>query len=163
MVAAVKQLSFYTLLSAAFLSGQITLLLHLQALPFFLHHLFLGYKALLLPFQSLPILLLFERLQRSIFNGQVKTVVIWKLDRLSRKMRDGINVLCEWCDRGVRVVSVTQQIDLSGTVGKMIAAVLLGVAEMEQETRREREWVFGAECRVVRGQGEWRYVVAAGV
>ena len=83
----------------------------------------------------------FERLQRSIFNGQVKTVVIWKLDRLSRKMRDGINVLCEWCDRGVRVVSVTQQIDLSGTVGKMIAAVLLGVAEMEQETRRERQAV----------------------
>lgn len=81
----------------------------------------------------------FERLQREIFKGAVKTVVIWRLDRVSRKMRDGINVLCEWCDKGLRVVSVTQQIDLSGTVGKMIAAVLLGVAEMEQETRRERQ------------------------
>jgi DNA invertase Pin-like site-specific DNA recombinase len=81
----------------------------------------------------------FERLQGDIFRGEVGTVIVWKLDRLSRKMRDGLNVLCDWCERGVRVVSVTQQIDLSGTVGRMIAAVLLAVAEMEQETRRERQ------------------------
>lgn len=81
----------------------------------------------------------FERLQRDVFAGEVRTIVIWKLDRLSGKIRDGINVLCDWVDRGLRVVSVTQQIDFNGTVGKMIAAVLLGVAEMEQETRRERQ------------------------
>jgi len=34
---------------------------------------------------------------------------------------------------------VTQQIDFSGTVGRILAAVLMGVAEMEQETRRERQ------------------------
>lgn len=81
----------------------------------------------------------FERLQADIFRGEVGAVIVWKLDRLSRKMRDGLNVLCDWCERGVRVVSVTQQLDLSGTVGRMIAAVLLAVAEMEQETRRERQ------------------------
>ena len=36
---------------------------------------------------------------------------------------------------------MTQQIDFNGAVGKMLAAVLLGVAEMEQETRRERQKV----------------------
>lgn len=36
-------------------------------------------------------------------------------------------------------MSVTQQIDFNGAMGKMLAAVLLGVAEMEQETRRERQ------------------------
>ncbi len=81
----------------------------------------------------------FERLQRDVFAGDVGTVVVWKLDRLSRKLRDGINTLCDWCERGLRIVSVTQQIDFNGTVGKMLAAVLLGVAEMEQETRRERQ------------------------
>ena len=81
----------------------------------------------------------FERLQRDVFHGEIDTVVVWKLDRLSRSLRDGINVLADWCDRGLRVVSVTQQIDFNGTVGKMLAAVLLGVAEMEQETRRERQ------------------------
>jgi DNA invertase Pin-like site-specific DNA recombinase len=58
---------------------------------------------------------------------------------MSRSLRDGINVLSEWCDKGLRVVSVTQQIDFNGTVDKMLAAVLLGIAEMEQETRRERQ------------------------
>ncbi|MEX1039660.1 MAG: recombinase family protein [Pirellulaceae bacterium] len=81
----------------------------------------------------------FERLQKAIFAGEVGTVVVWKLDRLSRKLRDGLDVLCDWSEKGLRIVSVTQQIDLSGTVGRMIAAVLLGVAEMEQSTRRERQ------------------------
>lgn len=81
----------------------------------------------------------FEDLQKAIFIGEVGTVVVWKLDRLSRKLRDGIDTLCDWCDRGLRVVSVTQQIDFNGTVGKLLAAVLWGIAEMEQETRQERQ------------------------
>lgn len=81
----------------------------------------------------------FERLQQAIFHGQAKTVVVWKLDRLSRSLKDGIDTLCDWCDKGIRVVSVTQQIDFNGAAGKLIASVLFAVAEMEQETRRERQ------------------------
>ena len=81
----------------------------------------------------------FERLQQAIFLGEIKTVVCWKLDRLSRSLQDGINTLCDWCKAGIRVVSVTQQLDFNGKVGKLIAAVLFAVAEMEQETRRERQ------------------------
>lgn len=82
-----------------------------------------------------------DKLQKAIFAGQHHTVVLWRLDRLSRKMRDGINLLAEWCDAGVRVVSVTQALDLSGTVGKMIAGVLLAVGEMELEALKERQRV----------------------
>ena len=81
----------------------------------------------------------FKRLQQDIFAGRVKTVIVYKLDRLSRSLKDGIQVLCDWCDKGVRVVSVTQQIDFNGAAGKLIASVLFAVAEMEQETRRERQ------------------------
>ena len=81
----------------------------------------------------------FEQLQSSVFRGEVQTIVVWKLDRLSRSIRDGINTLGDWCDRGLRVVSVTQQLDFSGAVGKLIASVLFAVAEMEQEARRERQ------------------------
>ena len=35
----------------------------------------------------------FEQLQRDIFDGKVKTVICWKLDRLARRLRDGINLL----------------------------------------------------------------------
>lgn len=81
----------------------------------------------------------FEKLQAAVFAGEVGTICVYKLDRLSRKLREGLDVLCGWCDQGLRVVSVTQQIDFNGTVGKMLAAVLLAIAEMEQETRRERQ------------------------
>ena len=30
-----------------------------------------------------------------------------------------MNLLADWCERGVRVVVVTQQIDLNGAVGRM--------------------------------------------
>lgn len=51
----------------------------------------------------------------------------------------GINTLTNWLERGVRVVSTTQQLDFAGATGKLIASVLFAVAEMEQETRRERQ------------------------
>jgi DNA invertase Pin-like site-specific DNA recombinase len=94
-----------------------------------------------------------DRLKAAIFAGDVGTVVTYKLDRLSRSLRDGINVLCDWCDKGLRVVSVTQQIDFNGTVGRMLAAVLLGIAEMEQETRRERQ---AAGIAVAKRAGKYR-------
>jgi DNA invertase Pin-like site-specific DNA recombinase len=83
--------------------------------------------------------LAFDQMQKTIFEGVVKTVVVWKLDRISRRQRDGINLLADWCERGVRVVSVTQQIDLSGVVGRMVASVMFGLAEIELEYRRERQ------------------------
>jgi DNA invertase Pin-like site-specific DNA recombinase len=61
------------------------------------------------------------------------------LDRLSRSLREGINTLSDWLKQSVRVVSVTQQLDFSGATGQLVAAVLFAVAQMEQETRRERQ------------------------
>jgi DNA invertase Pin-like site-specific DNA recombinase len=97
----------------------------------------------------------FDRLQRDIFMGQINTVVVYKLDRLSRKLSDGINVLTGWLDKGVRVVSVTQQLDFSGATGQLVAAVLLAVAQMEQETRRERQAV-GIEAAKKKGKYKGR-------
>jgi len=69
--------------------------------------------------------------------GQVEIVILWKLDRLSRSLKDGINLLVDWLDQGVRIVAVSQQFDFSGAVGKLIASVLLGIAEMERQNIRE--------------------------
>ena len=69
--------------------------------------------------------------------GKVGTVICWKLDRISRSLRDGINLLVDWLDRDVRVIAVSQQFDFNGGVGKLIASVLLGIAEMERINIRE--------------------------
>lgn len=45
------------------------------------------------------------------------------------------------------MVATSQQIDFNGTVRQMLAAVLLGIAAMGQETRRERSAVGIAAAR----------------
>jgi DNA invertase Pin-like site-specific DNA recombinase len=95
----------------------------------------------------------FDRMQQGIFAGTIRTVVVWKLDRISRRQREGVNLLADWCERGVRVVVITQQLDLSGAVGRLVASVLFGLAEIEQEYRRERQ---AAGIAVAKRQGRYR-------
>ena len=83
----------------------------------------------------------FKALQKAIFHGEVQTVIVYKLDRVSRSLIDGLTTIQGWLEKGVRLVSTSQQFDFSGSTGKLIASVLFSVAEMEQETRRERQQV----------------------
>ena len=93
------------------------------------------------------------RLQADVFAGTIKTIALWKLDRLSRRLGDGINLLAGWCEKNIKVVIITQQIELSGAVGRMLSALLLGLAEIELEYRRERQ---EAGIQVAKRQGKYR-------
>ena len=81
----------------------------------------------------------FQRLQATILAGEITTVVVWKLDRLARSLKGGINVLADWCQRGVRIIAITQQIDPSGPVGHLIARLLFGIAIIEWQHAKERQ------------------------
>jgi DNA invertase Pin-like site-specific DNA recombinase len=50
----------------------------------------------------------FDQLEQAVFAGTIKTVVVWKLDRLSRRLCGGVNLLVDRCQRGVCMVVVTQ-------------------------------------------------------
>jgi len=80
-----------------------------------------------------------DQLRKDVFNGAIKTVVVYRLDRLSRNMQDGVNILCDWCEKGVRIVSTSQQIDFSGITGKMMAAIIFAIAQMELGNIKERQ------------------------
>ena len=47
---------------------------------------------------------------------------------------------------------ITQQLDLSGTVGRLVAGVLFGLAEIEHEYRQERQ---AAGIAVAKRQGRY--------
>jgi DNA invertase Pin-like site-specific DNA recombinase len=89
----------------------------------------------------------YEALQADILDRKVRAVVVWRLDRLSEKARDGLNVLINWCDKSLRVVSVSQKIDFKASDCKMIASVLHGVVDMSKQTRQERTNVGLASAR----------------
>lgn len=89
----------------------------------------------------------FARLQRAIGAGTITTVVVWKLDRLARRQQDGINLLTEWCRHNVRVAAVTQQIDLSGPVGRLLARQglhYLTPVRAQPRSRTAEEWTLQA-------------------
>ena len=90
-----------------------------------------------------------ERLQADILDGQVRAVVVWHLDRLSLATRKGLRVLIDWCEDSLRIVSVSQQIDIKSKDCGMIAGILRGVEEMDAETRRERTKVGLAAARAL--------------
>jgi len=52
-------------------------------------------------------------------------------------MKDGISLLCSWCERGILVASLQERLDSGGTVGQIVASVLFGVAQMERKNINE--------------------------
>jgi len=81
----------------------------------------------------------FKALQAAVFHGEIDMIIIYKLDRVSRSLIDGLTTIQGWLEKGIRLVSTSQQFDFSGATGRLIASVLFSVAEMEQETRKERQ------------------------
>jgi hypothetical protein len=49
-----------------------------------------------------------------------------------------VKLLADWCERWVGVVVLTQQIDVSGPIGRMVSSALFGLAEVVTEYRRQR-------------------------
>lgn len=109
----------------------------------------------------------FAKLQKAIFNGQVDTVIVWKLDRISRSLADGVRILTDWLAKDVRIVAVAQQLDFSGSVGQLVASVLFAIAQMERENLREntKRGLAAARARGVklggRVPGKWTAEVHA--
>ena len=79
-----------------------------------------------------------KRLEAAIDAGRVRTVVVWRLDRLGRTA-SGLTALFEkLTGRKVGLVSVRDGLDLTTAAGRLIANVLASVASYENEVRAER-------------------------
>jgi len=69
---------------------------------------------------------------------QGDTMVVWKLDRLGRSLRDLIVVVNALHDRGVGLRSLQESIDTTTPAGKLTFHVFGALAEFEREVMRER-------------------------
>jgi DNA invertase Pin-like site-specific DNA recombinase len=66
------------------------------------------------------------------------TVVVWKLDRLGRSLKDLIETLNLLKNRGVDFASLTESIDTTTSGGKLIFHLMGALAEFERDLIRER-------------------------
>ncbi len=81
----------------------------------------------------------FDKLLSGIRDGSVKTLVVWRLDRLGRTASGLTALIQELTDRKVNLVSIRDGLDLSTPAGRMMANVLASIAQFEREIRSERQ------------------------
>ena len=75
------------------------------------------------------------------------TLVIWKLDRLGRSLRDLIEIVKRLENSGVQFLSLTEDINTKAASGKLIFHVFPVLAEFEQNLIRERTMAGIATAR----------------
>ncbi len=65
-------------------------------------------------------------------------VVVWKLDRLGRSLRDLVELVAILDERGVEFRSLREPLDTTTPAGKLTFHIFAALAEMEAEVLRER-------------------------
>ena len=79
-----------------------------------------------------------KRLMDDIKNGLIDTVVVYKVDRLSRSLADFAKLIDLFDEHKVSFVSVTQQFNTTTSMGRLTLNILLSFAQFEREVIGER-------------------------
>jgi DNA invertase Pin-like site-specific DNA recombinase len=79
-----------------------------------------------------------DRLMKAARQRKFDAVVVWKFDRFARSVSHLLRALEEFRALGIEFVSLTEAVDTSTPMGKMVFTVLGAVAELEKSLIVER-------------------------
>src|SRR5262245_18437066 len=79
-----------------------------------------------------------DALMKDARAGKFDAVLVWKFDRFARSTRHLVSALEEFQTLGIHFISLTESIDTSTPMGRMIFTVLGAVAELERSLICER-------------------------
>lgn len=94
----------------------------------------------------------FREMMERVDRGGISHVLVYSFDRFARSTRDFHRWASYLEERGVALVSVSQNIDTSTPVGRLIRSILASFAEFESELLAQRT---GDALRSVAGRGRW--------
>ena len=105
-----------------------------------------------------------QHLLSAVRSGGVSSVVVWKLDRLSRSLRDTLSMIEDiFAPAGVTLVSVTESIDTSTPSGRMMLNLLASFAQLEREQDSDRVVMahkhLARDCKYLGGHIPLGYMV----
>jgi len=70
--------------------------------------------------------------------GGIDVVAVWKFDRFARSVSHLLSALEEFKAHGVDFISLTESVDSSTAMGKMVFTMVAAIAEFERDLIRER-------------------------
>jgi DNA invertase Pin-like site-specific DNA recombinase len=79
-----------------------------------------------------------NRLMADAHKRRFDAVAVWKFDRFARSTSHLLRALETFQSLGIEFISLTESIDTTTPVGKMVFTILGAVAQMERELTRER-------------------------
>lgn len=66
-------------------------------------------------------------------------VMVWKLDRAFRSVRECVNILADWQERNIKFKAITQEaIDTTTSMGKFVLQIMAATAELESSLIGDR-------------------------
>ena len=93
-----------------------------------------------------------KQMLEDISKGLINTVVVYKVDRLSRSILDFHNMMKYFDKYNCNFVSITQAFDTSTSMGKLTLNMLLSFAQFEREVASER---VRDKIRASKAKGLW--------
>lgn len=88
-----------------------------------------------------------DELMRDATRLQFKAVLVWKFDRFARSVQHLLTALRHFQSLGIEFVSLTEAIDTTTPIGKMVFTFLGAIAEFERDLMRERTLAGVAHAR----------------
>jgi DNA invertase Pin-like site-specific DNA recombinase len=79
-----------------------------------------------------------QQLLTDVRKGKINTVVVYKVDRLTRSLADFAKLVELFDQHGVSFVSITQSFNTTSSMGRLTLNVLLSFAQFEREVIGER-------------------------
>jgi DNA invertase Pin-like site-specific DNA recombinase len=73
-----------------------------------------------------------------IASGEAGALVVYKLDRLSRKVLDTLNLISEIESHGASLHSISEKLDTSSALGKFFVNMTAALAQLERDQISER-------------------------
>jgi len=101
-------------------------------------------------------------LMDKVKSGECDTIVVYKIDRLMRDFRSGINYITDLIENGCKIISTQEQIDTSSISGKFFLQIMLSLSEMEKSTivnrlKEGRKYRFNNEGKLVTSHPPFGY------
>jgi DNA invertase Pin-like site-specific DNA recombinase len=79
-----------------------------------------------------------DKLRSNLTGGHIRHIVVFKLDRLTRRTLDLCNLMAEFEKYDVALHGVRDKLDTDTPSGRLVLQIMGAVAEWERETIRER-------------------------